>query len=216
MQFAVIGLGVFGKTAAFELQRLGNDVMGIDIDAKEVDAVSDRISHAVIADATDKATLEELNISKCDGVLVSIGDYLEANLLCTLNVINLDIKNVWVKAKTDAHHAILSRLGVGQIIHPEQDMGIRIAQAMNYPMVRQYMALGDEQFLVKIKASSSMVGKPIGVLLKNHPNVRLFLVKRDHMLFDKVDDNFVVSHHDRLVFAGSLAELKPLANAFKF
>ena len=61
MQFAVIGLGVLGQTCARELQRLGNEVLGIDIDASEVDELIDDVSHAVIADATDIETLKELN-----------------------------------------------------------------------------------------------------------------------------------------------------------
>ena len=53
MQFAVIRLGVLGQTCARELQRLGNEVLGIDIDASEANELIDDVSHAVIADATD-------------------------------------------------------------------------------------------------------------------------------------------------------------------
>ena len=58
MQFAVIGLGVFGRACAFELQRQGNEVLGIDMDDREVNKVSEVLSHSVIADATDKDILE--------------------------------------------------------------------------------------------------------------------------------------------------------------
>ena len=150
MQFAIIGLGVFGITCAKELEKLGNQVLAIDIDEKLVDDISEYVTRAVIADATDKDTIEELDLASFDGVLVSIGDNLEASLLCTLNLLSLNVQNLWVKAKTDSHHQILQSLGVNNIIHPEQDMGIRIAQKMNYPMVKQYMALGDEQFLVRL------------------------------------------------------------------
>ena len=130
MQFAIIGLGVFGITCAKELEKLGNQVLAIDIDEKLVDDISEYVTRAVIADATDKDTIEELDLASFDGVLVSIGDNLEASLLCTLNLLSLNVQNLWVKAKTDSHHQILQSLGVNNIIHPEQDMGIRIAQKM--------------------------------------------------------------------------------------
>ena len=118
MQFAIIGLGVFGITCAKELEKLGNQVLAIDIDEKLVDDISEYVTRAVIADATDKDTIEELDLASFDGVLVSIGDNLEASLLCTLNLLSLNVQNLWVKAKTDSHHQILQSLGVNNIIHP--------------------------------------------------------------------------------------------------
>lgn len=35
---------------------------------------------------------------------------------------NLGIDKIWVKAKTKAHHTILSHLNINKIIHPEEDM----------------------------------------------------------------------------------------------
>ena len=98
MQFAIIGLGVFGITCAKELEKLGNQVLAIDIDEKLVDDISEYVTRAVIADATDKDTIEELDLASFDGVLVSIGDNLEASLLCTLNLLSLNVQNLWVKA----------------------------------------------------------------------------------------------------------------------
>lgn len=96
MQFAIIGLGVFGITCARELEKLGNQVLAIDIDEKLVDDISEYVTRAVIADATDKDTIEELDLASFDGVLVSIGDNLEASLLCTLNLLSLNVQNQWV------------------------------------------------------------------------------------------------------------------------
>lgn len=214
MQFAVIGLGVFGRTCAFELQRLGNEVLGIDVDSKEVDTVVDVISHAVIADATNKDTISELNLAQYDGVMVSIGDDLEASLLCTLNLINLPVKNLWVKAKTDAHHAILERLGVENIIHPEQDMGIRIAQAMNYPMVKQYLALEKDHYLVRIDIPSSCGSQSVAKIRNSHPGTSLVIIVRDGQLIRSFTDDVQVAHPDRLVFSGHLSDLKGLAKHF--
>lgn len=214
MQFAVIGLGVFGRACAFELQRQGNEVLGIDLDEKEVNKVSNSISHAVIADATDIDTLKELNFAQLDGVMVCIGDNLEASLLCTLNLINLPVQNLWVKAKTDAHHDILASLGVKNIIHPEQDMGIRIAQAMNYPMMKQYLSLGNKEYLVRIDIPEGWAAQSIAKIRNSHPSTSLLLIVRQGTIIRNFDDNWSVQFPDSLVFSGNLPELKRLARYF--
>ncbi|PNK61494.1 potassium channel family protein [Psychrobacter sp. FDAARGOS_221] len=214
MQFAVIGLGVFGRACAFELQNQGNEVLGIDMDEQEVNKVSDILSHSVIADATDNETLKELNLSQFDGVIVSIGDDLEASLLCTLNLIKLPVKNLWVKAKTDAHHDILDSLGVENIIHPEQDMGIRIAQAMAYPMMKQYLSLGNKEYMVRIDIPKNWEPKTIGKIKNKHPYTPLVLVIRDKEILRDFDDSMIVQYPDCLIYAGLVEDLKLLAKYF--
>ncbi|WP_019673232.1 potassium channel family protein [Psychrobacter lutiphocae] len=211
MQFAVIGLGVFGRACALELQSLGNEVLGIDLDEDEVSKVSDTLAHSVIADATDSDTLEDLNLRQFDGVIVSIGDDLEASLLCTLNLIKLPVKNLWVKAKTDAHHDILESLGVENIIHPEQDMGVRIAQSMAYPMMKQYLSLGNKEYLVRIDLPEKIGCVSLNKITDRNPNTRLILIVRDDEVIQDFSTDMLLQHPDRLLFKGGISELKYLA-----
>lgn len=204
MQFAVIGLGAFGRTVALELQRLGNVVVGIDAAPHLVDLVKDQLSHVVIADVKERVILEELNVVQFDGVLVAIGENLESSLLCVLNLIQLGVKNIWVKAKSQSHHDILEKLGISNIIRTERDEGLRIAQALNYPMVRQYMALGGQQFLLEIVVPDVLVGKPVSALYDFDPSIRVFLIKRSRELIGAIPREFIMEERDRLFFSGTL------------
>ena len=130
-QFAVIGLGSFGGSAAQELMRLGHEVIGLDKEAKYVNRLSTVITFAAIADATDESVLKELNLQQCEAVLVAIGEDIEASILCVVHLKNLGIEKILVKAKTNAHHMILNYLNVTKIIHPEEQLGVRVAQALN-------------------------------------------------------------------------------------
>ncbi|MFW2176680.1 MULTISPECIES: potassium channel family protein [unclassified Moraxella] len=215
MQFAIIGLGVFGQTSAKELQKLGNQVLAIDINEKLVDDISEYVTRAVIADATDKETLQELDLANFDGVLVSIGDNLEASLLCTLNLLSMNVRNLWVKAKTDSHHQILQSLGVTNIVHPEQDMGIRIAQKMNYPMVRQYMALGDEQFMIRLDPPEQWRGHPWSDIQQQHPDILFFMLKRNGQLYNYLPADYFFQGGDKLVVGGDAVSLRRLAKAIR-
>lgn len=213
-QFAVIGLGSFGATVALELTQLKHDVIGIDTIKRNVENLADRITHAVIADATDEHVLEELNIQNCDAVVVAIGEDIEASILCVLNLKNLGVEKILVKAKTKAHHTILSHLNVSKIIHPEEDMGVRVAQALNYPMVSRYMALDDDHYIVKVPVNEKLNNINLSGILKQEPNIKLLLLKRDQQIFYDTDPNFTLKTDDVLILEGSLSHLRKLSGCF--
>ncbi|ENX41614.1 potassium channel family protein [Acinetobacter sp. NIPH 2100] len=213
-QFAVIGLGSFGATVALELTKLNHDVIGIDTIKRNVESLADRITHAVIADATDEHVLEELNIQNCDAVVVAIGEDIEASILCVLNLKNLGVEKILVKAKTKAHHTILSHLNVSKIIHPEEDMGVRVAQALNYPMVSRYMALDDDHYIVKVPVNEKLNHVNLSGILKQEPNIKLLLLKRDQQILYETDANFTLQTGDVLILEGSLSHLRKLSGCF--
>ncbi|ENX34085.1 hypothetical protein F889_02749 [Acinetobacter colistiniresistens] len=213
-QFAVIGLGSFGATVALELTKLNHDVIGLDTIKRNVENLADRITHAVIADATDEHVLEELNIQNCDAVVVAIGEDIEASILCVLNLKNLGVEKILVKAKTKAHHTILSHLNVSKIIHPEEDMGVRVAQALNYPMVSRYMALDDDHYIVKVPVNEKLNQVNLSGILKQEPNIKLLLLKRDQQILYETDANFTLKTDDVLILEGSLSHLRKLSGCF--
>jgi trk system potassium uptake protein TrkA len=214
-QFAVIGLGRFGMATSLELMRLGNTVIGIDTDAKLVNEVSDYLSVSVIADATDEYSLKELDITSCDAVLVAIGESLEASILCVLLLKTIGVKEIWVKATSQPHHTILSRLGVSRIIHPEEEMGVRAAQSLNYPMVNQYLSIGNNIYIVEIEIKENSHDIPIEKLLKNAKNnVEPLLIRRRNNIIKEISNDFLVESGDSLILTGDLSALKKIAPEF--
>lgn len=214
-QFAVIGLGSFGATVALELTKLHHDVIGIDTIKRNVENLADQITHAVIADATDEHVLEELNIQNCDAVIVAIGEDIEASILCVLNLKNLGVEKILVKAKTKAHHTILSHLNITKIIHPEEDMGVRVAQALNYPMVSRYMALDDDHYIIKVPIKEKLQGVNLSGLMHLSSQVKLLLVKRNNQIFYETDSSFTLNQGDVLILEGLLKDLKKLSECFQ-
>ena len=213
-QFAVIGLGSFGATVALELTKLNHDVIGIDTIKRNVENLADQITHAVIADATDEHVLEELNIQNCDAVVVAIGEDIEASILCVLNLKNLGVEKILVKAKTKAHHTILSHLNVSKIIHPEEDMGVRVAQALNYPMVSRYMALDHDHYIIKVPVHEKLNKVNLSGILKQEPHIKLLLLKRDEQIIYEIDSSFTLQTGDVLILEGLLTHLKKLSGCF--
>ena len=57
MKYLVIGLGNLGRAIAESLTRIGNEVIGVDINPHKTEAVKHTISGAISLDTTDKDAL---------------------------------------------------------------------------------------------------------------------------------------------------------------
>jgi trk system potassium uptake protein TrkA len=210
-QFIVIGLGVFGATTARELTRLGHEVLGIDSNEQCVDRLADEITHAVIADVTDEGTLIELNARSYDAAVVAIGRNVEATMLATLQLRELGVKKVWAKALTNQHHRILERLGATRIIAPEFEMGVRISQELNYPMVHDYLGLDDNYFIVDFHTTEDLVNRTLGEVINGEP-VEALVVKRQKEAHPHPDHSWTIREGDRIVLGGQLEDLRDLVD----
>src|SRR5690606_29995299 len=211
-QFAVLGLGRFGSATSQELVRLGHSVLGVDMDNKLVAKYAGELTRAVIADLTDKHALEELGVDNYDVVLVAVGTDIQTSLLCVVHLKSLGVKTIWVKASSHAHHLILNKLGVDRIIHPEEEMGLRIAQALSYPMVEDYISLGNGEFIVEIHVSEQLDGAPIGRFLHDAPETpRVMLVKHRRQTTVHPPTDHIVHAKDVVVMFGTLDSLRAMA-----
>lgn len=159
--FAVIGLGTFGTTVASELARFDNHVLGIDFVERNVSHVAQTLAEAVIADGRDEQALREAGVGNYDVAVVAIGEDLEANILCTMNVKLLGVPTVWVKAVSRTHHRILAKLGADRVIQPEQEIGRHIAQVLHNPLVRDYVSLGNGFHVVDFRVPEGLNGKRV-------------------------------------------------------
>ncbi|GCF90599.1 NAD-binding protein [Shewanella sp. M-Br] len=207
--FTVIGLGRFGTAASLELINLGHTVTGVERDPKLAEKYVDELTQTVVCDSTDENALRELDLENSEAVLVAIGEDMQSSLLCTLALKNIGVKKIWVKASTKAHHTIVSKLGVNRIIHPEEEMGIRVAQALNYPMVNNYLPLGNGLYVVEVHIRNKLHNTLIFELLKG--SVKPILVKRGTQVFSSFSTDFCLHEEDILLLYGTQTELKSIA-----
>ena len=61
-QFAVFGLGIFGKNIALALYQQGFMVLAVDIEEAPVRDLASKVSEVVQADTTDEKVLEALGL----------------------------------------------------------------------------------------------------------------------------------------------------------
>lgn len=161
----VIGLGRFGTSLALRLTELGHSVLAIDSDMRVVQAVADQLANAVRADATDENALRELGIEYFETAAVAIGDDFENNILVTSSLKELGVKRVVCKALNVRQQRILLRAGADQVLLPEAEAGVRLAEELTAragDLARVELQPGCH--LQELDCPSQMIGKSLGAL----------------------------------------------------
>jgi len=160
-EFAVIGLGRFGGSICRELSEEGMQVLAIDINEERVNDYKNIATYAVIADTTDELALKELDIQDFDHVIVAIGDDIQASILTTVILAELQVKKITVKAQNDYHEKILNKIGAHHVVHPERDMGRRIAHSLISNNILDYLELSEDHSIVEVRAGHKMIGRSL-------------------------------------------------------
>ncbi len=202
--YAVIGLGRFGGSICRELSEEGMQVLAIDISEERINKYRDIASYAVIADATDEIALKELGIDSIDHVIIAIGDNIQASILTTVILTDLGIKKITVKAQNDYHERILEKLGAHQVIHPERDMGRRIAHSIISNNILDYLDLSDEHSIVEVKAGKKMIGKSLLELnIRQHYGCNVVAIKQESKINVSPSAHYQLQAEDILIVIGS-------------
>lgn len=187
-QVAVIGLGRFGFHVARQLHEAGHDVLAIDIDARNVEAIADFSSRAVVLDARDKERLDALGIQDFDVVVVSLGERVDASALVALHLKEIGVRRLITKAGSEDHGKLLELIGVNQVVFPEREAAERLARHLSSPNLLDYIHLGDEYSLHEMAPPASFLGKSLQELqLPARFNVQVLAIR--DALTEKVQVN---------------------------
>ena len=157
-QFVVIGLGRFGSSVARTLSEKGSDVLAIDIDEEKVQAMAEEVTHSIQADATDEEAMKSIGIRNFDIAVISMGTDIHASILATLLTKELGIDYVVVKAQSRLHGKVLTKIGADKVVHPERDMGVRVANNLISSNVLDLIELSPGYTIAEVKASQKLYG----------------------------------------------------------
>ncbi|WP_096435618.1 potassium channel family protein [Alteribacter populi] len=212
-QFAVIGLGRFGTSVCKELFRMNHDVLAIDRDEDRIKDLKDFSTHTIVADATDEKMLTNTGIRNFDNVIVAIGEDIQASILCTLILKDFEIKQVWVKAQNEYHHKVLDKIGADKIFHPEQDMGLRIAEFLTSEKVIDYIDLSDEYSIVETLATKKVEGRSLADLdIRAKYGCTIMAIKQKNKVDVTPHPEDTLNKGDLLVVIGHKNDLRRFQN----
>ena len=152
--YAIIGLGRFGGSICRTLIESGQEVLAIDSNEDRVNEYMNIATHAVVGNAQDEMTLRSLGIRNFDHVIVAIGEDIQASILVTLMVKEMGVPNVVAKAQDEYHARVLEKIGADRVVHPERDMGVRIAHNLVSKNILEFIELSDEFSLAEIRVAN--------------------------------------------------------------
>jgi trk system potassium uptake protein TrkA len=165
-QFAVIGLGRFGRAVCSTLHKLGYEVLGTDVDERRVAQVlkEQMVAHAVELDSTDPAALKEAGIFEFDTVIIAIGNYLQESIITTLNVKEAGVPHVVAKASSEIHGKLLQRVGADHVVYPENEAGCTLARSLTKPSILDRFELDPNHSIVEVLVPDDFNGKTVAEL----------------------------------------------------
>ncbi|MBX6395600.1 MAG: TrkA family potassium uptake protein [Alicyclobacillaceae bacterium] len=204
-------MGRFGSSVAKTLYQMGHEVLAVDSDREVIEDVMDSVTHAVQADATDEHALRALGLRNFDVVVVAIGADIQASILCTLILRELGVPYIVAKAQTELHGKVLAKIGADKVVHPERDMGLRVAHNLVSPNILDYIELSPDYSIAEVAAGPKMVGKTLRELdIRAKFGCNVMAIKRGENIniAPQADDR--LREHDVLVVIGSNEDLRRL------
>ena len=216
-KYAVIGLGNFGSSVAKQLAAKGEEILVIDKDEEVIDNIKDEVSYAIAMDSTNSNALMQQNISEFEAVVVAIGEnHIEAMLLTTVLLLEMRANRVIARAVTESQRKLLKRLGVDEVIAPEEHMGKMIAEQLIFPSIHNFIELPDNHIIAEVQAPTNLMHrsmlendieqtsdlKLIGIVRVYKTNLQNGETIIEKHLLGNISNDTVVLEEDTLILLG--------------
>ncbi len=156
--FAVLGLGRFGKNVALTLEEMGYNVLGVDKDENVATELAESLTKVVSFDIRDEHALKEVGISEFDVVIIA-SKSLEASLMATMLCNELNVGEIIVKAIDERHAKMAERLGASRVIFSERDTARRLARSLTAKNIEELSEIDDNIRIIRVKVPEKLVGK---------------------------------------------------------
>jgi trk system potassium uptake protein len=160
-RFVVVGLGHFGGWAAQALYGQGHDVIAIERDPQLADRFQDKVTVAVVGDATDRSLLRQVGAADADAAIVSTGQDLATSILATLALRDLGVKDIYVKVGSPEAARALEALDVRETVFPEREMADRLAHRITSKSVLEYIPLAPGFSIQELAIPDGWLGKSL-------------------------------------------------------
>jgi len=215
-QFVIFGCGRFGSSVGEKLTELGSEVMVVDKNEETVQKMSEIVTYAVQADATDERSIKALGINNFDVAVVTIGADIQSSILVTLMLKELGVKHIVAKAQNELHAKVLYKIGADRVVFPEREMGVRIAKNLVSNNILEYIELAPDYSIVEVMVLDDWVGKTLLDLnMRAHFGINVMAIKNGEDINIAVRAEDVIQENDVLVVIGHNDDIKKIERVEK-
>jgi len=210
IEFGIIGLGRFGQSLSKRLTDSGKEIIAIDTMESRVKQIRHLTENAFVVGAFDKDTLEDAGIQNCATVVICIGDTIDVSVLTTLNVISMGVPRVIARAVNYEHGQILEKIGA-EVIYPENDMAVRLANKLVNSNIIETIALKGENSITELNLTSKVSGQSVlQVNLRQKFNLNIIALERNGETTTEILPDTILHEDDIIVVIGKHENIKKL------
>lgn len=208
--YGIVGLGRFGTALAVQLAQSGCELLVLDRDEEKIREMRELTDNAYVVGNLDKKTLQDTGIQNCDVAVVCIGSHIDVSILTTLNLVSMGIPTVIAKATSADHGAILEKLGA-QVVYPERDMAVRLANRLENARMLDFVQLSEKINVTKMRVPAQLVGKTVAEAdLRARFGLNIMALERQGSVVETVHPDQELQKEDILYLSGSRAGITRL------
>ena len=208
-QFAVFGLGSFGKSVALTLQSFGCDVIAVDNGYEKIQDIADSVSYAMCGDVTEPEFMKTIGARNLDGAVIAVSENLEAAIMATMISKEMGISYVLVKAMDELQGKILEKVGADSIVYPEIDMGERVAKKLISTEFIDWIELSPDYSLTEKLLPKQWEGKSLAELrVREKYGINVIGILKEDKMDMALDPSKPLQPDDMLFIIGKNSDLE--------
>ena len=205
----LIGLGRFGRHIALQLNKLGHEVMAVDINEERVNESLPIVTNAQIGDSTNTEFLRSLGIGNFDVCIVTIGGNFQNSLETTSLLKELGAKLVVSRAERDVQEKFLLRNGADEVIYPEKQVANWAAIRYTADHIRDYIEVDEAHAIFEVEVPEGWIGKTVGELdIRRKYSINIMATKENGKINMAVSPDTVLTDNITLLVLGAYKELQ--------
>lgn len=212
IEFCIIGLGRFGSSLATSLAEAKREVLVLDSSENKIKQIRHLTDNALVVNDLSKEALEEAGIRNCETVIICIGEKIDVSILTTLNVISMGVPRVIAKAISLEQGKILEKIGA-EVIYPEHDMAIRLANRLLSSRVMDYISLNDDITISELRLTSKVSGQTVlQANIRKKYRLNIIALEHDNKTSTDITPDLTLNENDILVVVGKKDHIQRFEN----
>lgn len=199
----VIGLGLFGTATAQALTEMDVPFIAVTEDHAQATRHADDFAQVIEMDPSDREALEQIGITQIHKVVVTLSK-IELSIMTVLALSEMGVREIWARAATREHGAILERIGAHHVVYSESSTGRRVAHAISGFMI-DYFEFEDGFAIARTRAPRITWGKTLREsMVRTRNQVTVVGAKRPNRDFMYAVPEMVIEAGDELIVSGRI------------
>jgi len=208
IEFGIIGLGRFGFSLASTLAEAKREVLVLDSSENKIRQIRHLTDNALVVSDLSKEALLQAGIQNCETVIICIGEKVDVSILTTLNVISMGVPRVVAKAISLEQGKILEKIGA-EVIYPEHDMAIRLANRLMNSRVMDYITLNDDVTITELRLTSKISGQSVlQASIRKKFKLNIIALEQNNKTITDITPELILHENDVAVVVGKKEHIK--------